>query len=112
MTAPGDTISVNLGSSPASEQVGNIIDNNVNSKYLNIAGPGSGLIVTPASGASNVTGITVTSANDVPDRDPASFTLYGRADEALEFVPIATGTIPPFRRSSIFERSSSNPSKT
>lgn len=56
------------------------LDGNPNTKYLNTAGQNSGLIVTPARGSTFVTSIRFTTANDAPERDPASFELYGTND--------------------------------
>ena len=47
------------------------------SKYLNFGREGAGLIVTPASGASVVQGLQLTTANDVEARDPSAYELYG-----------------------------------
>ncbi|WP_428306951.1 PEP-CTERM sorting domain-containing protein [Lacipirellula sp.] len=47
------------------------------SKYLNFGREGSGLIITPAIGSSVVKSFQLTTANDTPARDPASYILYG-----------------------------------
>ena len=58
---------------------------------------GSGYLVTPAAGASVVTGLSVTSADDSPGRDPTSFSLYGSDDGGKTFAPIVVGqAIPAF----------------
>jgi hypothetical protein len=46
-------------------------------KYLNRAGQGSGMIITPTTGASVVTRLTLWNANDVDGRRPTSFALLG-----------------------------------
>lgn len=46
-------------------------------KYLNFGAKNSGVIVTPSAGAKVVTGLQITTANDAPERDPASYELYG-----------------------------------
>jgi hypothetical protein len=51
-----------------------------NNKYLNFGKEESGLIITPASGPSVVRGLRITTANDAPGRDPASFEIYGTND--------------------------------
>ncbi len=58
---------------------------------------GSGYVVTPDTGASVVTGLALTSGDDSPGRDPASFSLWGSNDNAKTFVPIvAAQRIPTF----------------
>ncbi|MGB7947925.1 MAG: hypothetical protein WCH75_09610, partial [Candidatus Binatia bacterium] len=78
---PGDPIlavDVNYSSqSPGNEGVANVIDNNVNTKYLNFGELNSGFIVTPSSGSSIVNSFQITTANDSAERDPASWELYG-----------------------------------
>jgi PEP-CTERM motif len=87
VTLPGDPIvivnGVNdtdtaAGPPPATEGVANAIDNTTN-KYLNFLDYGSGFIVTPSQGISNVKAIRLYSANDAPARDPASFIIEGAA---------------------------------
>ncbi len=51
-------------------------DNDVTTKYLNFGRNGSGFIFTP-SAASIVQSFQLYSANDAPDRDPASYVLMG-----------------------------------
>jgi hypothetical protein len=61
------------------------IDDNTATKYLHFKGDfepnpgtgGAGFRVTPSSRQSIVTGLTFTTANDVPGRDPITFELYG-----------------------------------
>lgn len=67
-------------SSPAGEAVTNILDGDSATKYLNRGGINNGFIVTPAYGPSVITGLTVTTANDFPGRDPAAWELYGTND--------------------------------
>jgi hypothetical protein len=86
VTAPGDTIAIFGGTSPANEPVAMSIDNTT-SKYLNFglngaapfAGP-VGLVVTPASGASVITALRFYTANDATERDPADYVLEGSTD--------------------------------
>jgi hypothetical protein len=63
--------------SPPAESPRNAIDNNPATKYLNFGREGTGLIITPAAGATTVGGLQLTTANDAPGRDPASYELYG-----------------------------------
>jgi hypothetical protein len=46
-------------------------------KYLNFGTDNSGLIITPAAGAKVMTSFQITTANDAPERDPASYQLFG-----------------------------------
>ncbi len=54
-----------------------------NTKYLNFGEERSGLIITNVEGAAKVVNMRLTTANDSPDRDPASFELYGTNDPIL-----------------------------
>jgi hypothetical protein len=105
VTQPGDPIvSLPPDRSPAGEGVRNVIDNDATTKYLNTGDhvgfypPQSGITgftVTPKAGASVVTGLGLTSANDVPERDPASYRLEGSTGGAT-FTLIAQGSVPAF----------------
>ena len=69
---------------PGHEGPANAVDGTLN-KYLNFGKTNSGLIVTPAVGATKVDSFQITTANDSEERDPASWALYGTND------PIASG---------------------
>ncbi|MBK7403640.1 MAG: hypothetical protein IPJ41_03140 [Phycisphaerales bacterium] len=69
-----------LSSYPDAESMFECLDQDANSKYLNFGKLGTGLIFTPAYGASTVQSIQFVTANDAPGRDPASFELYGTND--------------------------------
>jgi MYXO-CTERM domain-containing protein len=90
-----DTITLFNGSTPANEHVGLSIDGNWGTKYLNFDGDNTGLTVTPGVGSSIISALTLTSANDSPDRDPTSYTLMG-SNDGINFTPIASGTVPAF----------------
>jgi uncharacterized protein (TIGR03382 family) len=64
---------------PAGEPPAAAIDGNTATKYLNFAELNTGIIVTPASGSGPLRAITFTTANDSPNRDPLTFTIYGSA---------------------------------
>jgi hypothetical protein len=66
--------------SPAGEEVTKSIDGTSSTKYLNTAREGTGLIVTPRRGTSIIKSFTLTTANDFPSRDPASYHIYGTND--------------------------------
>src|SRR5439155_27187230 len=74
ITQPGDPIVPTSNNSPGSEGVANAIDNQP-TKYLNFDKLNTGFTVTPSVGATLVTGLSLTSANDALERDPASFLL-------------------------------------
>src|SRR5438046_9516773 len=78
VTQPGDPIVPSSNNSPGSEGVANAIDNTAN-KYLNFDAANNalptGFTVTPSVGLTVVPCITLTSANDAPERDPAPYTL-------------------------------------
>ncbi len=61
---------------PSSEGVGNAIDDNVSTKYLNLSELNAGLTVT-FSAAQVIDAIKITTANDASERDPASYSVYG-----------------------------------
>jgi len=95
VTQPGDPIVASSNNSPGSEGVANLIDNNTTNKYLNFDKLNTGFTVTPSVGATIVTGIGLTSANDAPERDPASFTVEG-SNNGTNFTLIASNTVPSF----------------
>lgn len=91
--APGDTIlggqtdgaNFNVGTAgllgdvnnwPFAETPANAIDG-VGQKYLNFAKTNTGFVITPSLGSSLAENITFWTANDAPERDPASFELWG-----------------------------------
>lgn len=99
VTQPGDPIvavGTGGGPSPLGEDVTMAINNNIVSKYLNFQKAGSGFIVTPRLGATVLTGLTLTSANDAPERDPASFILSGSNDGGTTYTEIARGEVSEF----------------
>ena len=95
LTHPGDSVSGFTGNSPSSQTPNKAIDNDPNTKYLNYDVNNSGLIVTTqVSGVVN--GLSFTSANDMPARDPSSFVLEGSLDGGTTYSIIAEGTMPAF----------------
>jgi hypothetical protein len=87
VTAPGDAVKgvPNDGDWPGGEHPALAIDDNTGTKYLHFKGDfdagdplmGAGIQITPAAGVSIVSGITFTTANDCPERDPVVYALYG-----------------------------------
>ena len=94
ITQPGDPIVGSSNNNPGSEAVANVIDN-APTKYLNFDRLNTGFTVTPRVGLSVVQCISLTSANDAPERDPASYTLEGSYD-GTNFVAISAGAVPAF----------------
>jgi mono/diheme cytochrome c family protein len=91
--------------SPPHESPQHAIDNSSKTKYLNFGKEGSGLVLTIPGAPLLVTGLELTSANDSPDRDPASYLLEGSTD-GKTFARIDARTVPAFPdrfKSQIFE---------
>ncbi len=96
VTAPGDPIVGFGGTWPEpGETPAKAIDNDAGSKYLNFGKLNTGFTVTPAVGGTRITGINLTSGGDAPERDPASYAVYGSTD-GTQFALIAAGNVPPF----------------
>ena len=109
VTAPGDAVQgvPNDGDWPGAELPAYTIDNNVNTKFLHFKGATqpSGIQVTPAVGATIVTGLTFTTANDAPERDPVKFELSGSNDSINgPWTLIAAGDIADFAQAAAWAR--------
>ena len=79
---PGDSVIASSVNSPGNEGVANAIDGKP-TKYLNFDGKNgqpSGFVVTPSIGKTLVTGLSMQTANDAPDRDVKVVTLEGSND--------------------------------
>src|SRR4030095_7451056 len=94
VTQPGDPMVATSNNSPGSDGVANAIDNQP-TKYLNFDKLNTGFTVTPSQGPTIVVGLALTSANDHPERDPASYTLEG-SNDGTPFAAISSGSVPPF----------------
>ena len=92
-----DTIVASSANSPSSgaEGVKNVLDGKSSTKYLNFDKLNTGFTVTPAAGSSIINGITITSANDSPERDPASYLIEG-SNDGVVFTKVASGDIAAF----------------
>ena len=64
------------GAEPPSDMINGLIGGG-GEKYLNFFKLNTGVIITPAAGLSVINSMTLWVANDAPERDPASFELYG-----------------------------------
>jgi hypothetical protein len=113
VTAPGDNLKgvPNDGDWPAAETPPLAIDNNANTKFLHFKGEiqPTGFQVSPSAGASIVTGLTFTTANDAAERDPVAFELYGSnvsIDGPYEL--IAADQIVDFNQPTVWPRFTKN----
>lgn len=88
----GDAITPSSTNSPAAERSPNVLDSNPATKYLNFDKLNAGFTVTPKLGPTVITGIQLTTANDAPERDPASFMIEG-SNDGTTFSTIATGLV-------------------
>ena len=95
LSQPLDSVSSFTGSSPSTQGAEKAIDNDPDTKYLNNDVNNSGLIVTTQHGGM-VNGLSFTSGNDMPGRDPASYILEGSNDNGVTFSTISEGTVPAF----------------
>ncbi len=75
ITNLGGTITAQYTDSPSGEDIAKLIDNNTATKYLTFHS--SGWVQFQASSGAVVVKYTITSANDVPARDPKNWTLQG-----------------------------------
>jgi len=120
VTSPGDVVQgvPNDGDWPSNESPPLAIDNNINAKYLHFKGDfdpgdppgGAGFQVTPSIGPSIVMGLTFTTANDAPERDPTAFALYG-SNSSIDgpyTTLIAEGSIIDFDQVSAWPRFTKN----
>jgi hypothetical protein len=77
--------------SPDKERVEKLIDNDVNTKYL--VGQEESWVDFQLEEAALVSGYTITSANDVPARDPMIWDLYGWDEGAENWVNLHSGDV-------------------
>lgn len=113
VTSPSDTIRgvPDDGDWPGAESPDLAIDDNVNTKYLHFKGETqpTGFQVTPWAGATVVTGLTLTTANDAAERDPVAFELYGsNAGIDGPYTLIASGEIVDFAQATAWPRYTMN----
>lgn len=74
------------------EVVSRVIDGNSSTKYLNFGENNSGFWVVPSTGKSIVTSFQLTTANDSPERDPATWTIHGMDVNGI-WTQLATGSV-------------------
>ncbi len=113
ITAAGDTVVgvPNDGDWPDAETPDLAIDDDTATKFLHRQGGAmaTGIQVTPAAGATVVTGLTFTTANDAPTRDPITFELSGsNAGIDGPYELIAAGDIVDFAGATEWPRFTKN----
>ena len=113
VTAAGDAIQgvPNDGDWPGAETPDLAIDDDTGTKYLHFKGETepTGFQVTPSIGATIVTELTLTTANDAVERDPIAFELYG-SNEGLDgpYTLIASGDVVDFAGEAEWPRYTTN----
>jgi hypothetical protein len=81
---------INVWPMNGAENPPNAIDNLNNTKYLNFGETNTGYIVTATGGVPTIaTGIAFVTGNDHPDRDPATYSLFGSNSVILSSNPTA-----------------------
>ncbi len=109
ITSPGDEVVgvPNDGDWPAAETPDLAIDNNTSTKFLHFKGfeVPTGFQTTPSIGATVVTGLTLTTANDHADRDPITYEVYG-SNEGIDgpYTLIASGDVVDFAQETEWPR--------
>jgi hypothetical protein len=119
ITKPGDRIKgvPNDGDWPSNEAPRFAIDDNIATKYLHFKGDfypdpgtgGAGFRVTPSISQTTVFGLTFTTANDYPARDPVAFELSG-SNVSIDgpYSLIASGEIVDFNQRTEWPRFTKN----
>lgn len=113
ITSPADIVQgvPNDGDWPGGEAPALAVDDSVNTKFLHFKGETqpTGLQATPAVGATIVTGLTLTTANDAPERDPIAFELSGSsASIDGPYTLIARGDVADFAGAASWPRLTKN----
>ncbi len=96
---------------PDGEYPGLAVDDDATTKFLHFKGEveATGIKVTPAAGATIVTGLTLTTANDAAERDPATYEVYG-SNEGIDgpYELIASGDVVDFTAADAYPRFTKN----
>jgi hypothetical protein len=97
LTLPTDAVTASSANIPGpNEDAAKVIDNRVDTKYLNFDKLNTGFTVVANGGIpSIVSGLGLVSANDSPARDPASYILEG-SNDGINFSTISSGAVAPF----------------
>jgi hypothetical protein len=109
LSKPNNKVVGSSNNTPRHQRADKAIDNRVGTKYLNRDGNGSGLTITTVAGIIN--GISLTSAEDHPGRDPKTYRLEGSGN-GKAFTLISEGDVPVFtkrkqKREILFENNQS-----
>jgi hypothetical protein len=119
VTAPGDVVKGvpdeardgSVAGWPDNEHPALAVDDDVTTKYLHFKGEvePTGFVVEPAMGATVVTGLTLTTANDAVERDPASYEISG-SNESIDgpYELIAAGDVVDFTQEAVWPRFTMN----
>jgi hypothetical protein len=101
----------NDGDWPGAEYPALAVDDKVSTKFLHFKGETepTGIQIEPMAGATLVTGLAFTTANDAVERDPTTFELYG-SNESIDgpFELIASGDIVDFAGEAAWPRFTRN----
>ena len=95
LSKPNNKVVASSNNTPRHQKADKAIDNRVGTKYLNRDGNGSGLTITTVAGIIN--GLTLTSADDHPGRDPKTYRLEGSSN-GKAFTLISEGDVPVFTK--------------
>jgi hypothetical protein len=80
----------------AGESPDHAMDGNVNTKFAIFRSTGAGLLASPQAGSARMNTLTLWTANDSPERDPASYEVYGfptRITQTSGTLAVSGGTL-------------------
>jgi hypothetical protein len=95
LSRPSSKVVGSSKNTPKTQTPKHAIDDNLRTKYLNYDAKGSGLTIHTLGGVIN--GLSLTSAEDVPGRDPSAYKLEGSVN-GKQFVLISQGDVPHFKK--------------
>ena len=95
LSEPSSKVEGSSKNNPRHQSPRHAIDDNIKTKYLNRDAKGSGLTIHTPGGVIN--GISLTSAEDIPGRDPSSYRLEGSVN-GKDFTLISEGEVPNFEK--------------
>ena len=80
----------------AGESPDHAMDGNVNTKFAIFRSTGAGLLASPQAGSARMNTLTLWTANDSPERDPATYQVYGfstRITQTSSPLAVGNGTL-------------------
>jgi len=80
----------------AGESPDHAMDGNVNTKFAIFRSSGAGLLASPQAGSARMNTLTLWTANDSPERDPATYQVYGfptRITQTSGTLAVGNGTL-------------------